>query len=189
MKDIVFYSKKCRPSIELLKLMDHLPRNGFIGYCVDRESRKEPMNRELLEILELERTPTVYYKGQKYVGVHALQLVKGMLGNVSKDPVHDRIVRHVSEPVNGTMRLTPVPSRPQKVQQEDIHHELETVSSDGFAPLDFGDDSENGFTMEMPMVTKTSDAVIGENMDTSALLRQLEEQRKLDVPLPDRRVG
>ncbi|KAJ3352320.1 hypothetical protein GGF32_003808 [Allomyces javanicus] len=161
--------------MDLLRMMDGLSPNPFVAYCTDKDYRGT-INRELMDILELERTPTIYYKGQKHVGMHALELVKSLLGAARR-----------SDPVAPVMRLPTVQTNvrsapPTRVQSQVPADDLDALGDQGLASFD--DSEALDFACEIaPQTTRNPESVLGSD-DTSELLRRLEEERSRDVPIP-----
>src|SRR5215210_1514818 len=112
MKDVVIYRSGCEASKNLLNKLMNLPlANELAFYSVDPDPVTKKRNVDLIKILEINYTPTVYFAGKKFEGKAVFDWVEAMMNAISQ-PLVDQ--------PNGSMRL-PTPqvttSRAQGGQQ------------------------------------------------------------------------
>lgn len=61
----------------LLRGLDGVPwASSLVLYCVDPDPTTRKRNKDLLQILEVDKIPCIYTKGRKYVGKQAFELVQ-----------------------------------------------------------------------------------------------------------------
>lgn len=84
MKNVVLVSTHCPFSEKFLNLIGSYPpiRDAFVYYRTDPDPVTKHQNVDLIDILEVEKTPTLYFNCQKYVGKRAFQWLKQQIHNL-----------------------------------------------------------------------------------------------------------
>lgn len=115
MKDVVIISKSCPFSMQFLGEMEKLPiASQFLYFQSDPDPQTGKQNIQLLKILDVKRTPTVYHQGNKYEGKAAFQWLSSVMQSINNGrqqqapQQQNQYNQQYNEPVNGVMRL-PIP--------------------------------------------------------------------------------
>lgn len=184
MKDCLFYSSTCKYSRDILnELNGHPLVNSLVFYNVDPDPVTKKRNKDLLTILEITATPTLYYSGKRYKGIHAYNMVLHMK-NPRKSPHPDQIAQQ--QPQIQQQRQLPPQMPPQMQQQRQMPPQQQVEApnlfesanggGDGMSSFDFSKYGDEADIVDMTRGANTRDSsAIG---DTEQLLKQLQQSRQ-----------
>ena len=105
MKDVVIYRSGCEASKKLLKHLTELPiASDLLFYSVDPDPNTKKRNTDLIKILEVNYTPTVYFRGQKLEGKAVFDWLDSVIRHTqSQSQGPQQSLYH--EELSGSMRL------------------------------------------------------------------------------------
>lgn len=119
--------------------MEGLPLvQSMVFYAVDPDPTTGKRNKDLLTILEITSTPTVYYNNKKYAGKSAFELVQQLKGH--------GVQRQQQQPMARVQQQRMV-QQPQQMVQQQIPQQQPHQNSDDFnLTADFGGDFGGGMS-------------------------------------------
>lgn len=185
MKDCLFYSSACKHSRDILnELNGHPLVNSLVFYNVDPDPVTKKRNKDLLTILDITATPTLYYSGKRYKGIHAYNMIRHMM-NPQRVPHPDQMAQQARQ-VQQPRQMQPQQQMQQMQMKSNavVRDENETLNlfdapaggGDGMYTFDFNKYAEEGDMVDMTRGANTRDsASIG---DAEQLLKQLQQSRQ-----------
>lgn len=195
MKNVIFFSKSSKDvhSPELIKLIKESPFvNHFHFYCTDPDPQTRKRNTDLLEILEIEKVPTMYVNGQKYVGLEeSLDWLQNAYEHQLKKTNVQKTVQNQTRPfyqqqTQGSMQQQRPPQ--QQMQQPHPHTMMNqpTPTNNNNSPelqglMAMGEDFSNA----APLLENFNTDVVGEDwitpQDTKLGSEKLSSNNGLDL--------
>lgn len=180
MKDVLFFSEKCKHSRDLLNSIRDAPfKDKFCYVNVDKKR-----DDDLLKILEVQYVPTMFVGGRMLIGEQVFSWFDAAFDEFasrSREPPPVRRLAH-QEPARGNF----VNDEVDTGRSDDVFNPQPVNGSDvGAAFSDFAASSSSSreeFTrLPDPVHVRRSDKLDDGNM--TQMLRQLEEERSSGVPL------
>lgn len=179
MKDCLFYSSSCKHSRDILnELNGHPLVNALMFYNVDPDPVTKKRNKDLLTILDITATPTLYYSGKRYKGIHAYNMIRHMK-NPQNVPHPDQITQQPRQmqPQQPLQQMQMKSNAVVRDENETLNlFDAPTGGGDGMYTFDFNKYAEQGDMVDMTRGANTRDSsAIG---DTEQLLKQLQQSRQ-----------
>lgn len=86
MKDIIFYHEKDVPSQKFMRVFQNSGLENYVSmvlFHVDHPSNLSATTLELLDLLEVDRVPTLYHNGQRFSGAEAFEWVEFQVSHLT----------------------------------------------------------------------------------------------------------
>lgn len=200
MKNIVFYSKQCQHSKKMIHVLSQMPfSKEFEYYSVDPDPASQKPNKELLYFLEVEKVPTVYVNGNKFVGSNAFLWLKSEIDKIQEAPTQKKAQQQQEQrqqeppmPRNGAMRLPPdVTSRTAPPTDGAFNPGPNGGGGGDHAEVDFGGFDEQsskncGNFVGGKMVPEMGDSIDSSQME-KMLAKALMERKESSLSASDQR--
>jgi hypothetical protein len=180
MKDVLFFSEKCKHSRDLLNSLRDAPFKGQFCY-VNVDTKRDD---DLLKILEVQYVPTMFVGGRMLIGEQVFSWFDAAFDEFasrSREPPARRVVHQ--EPARSQFVNDEVDTgrsddvfNPQPVNGSDVG-----AAFSDFAPSSAAPSREDYSRLPDPVHVRRSDKLDDGNM--TQMLRQLEEERSSGVPL------
>jgi hypothetical protein len=175
MKNVLFFSDRCRHSAEFMKAIQNAPFRKEICY-INVDTKRDD---NLLSILEVDRVPTLFVNGRMMVGDQVFHWLEDALG-ATQPPSRPAAPAFAPRAPPTREHLPPPP--PQDDDADVFDPQPMNGDGGGSSYYDFTQGADDAPPrMPAPVHSRKNDKLDDGNM--AQMLRKLEEDRRSGVPL------